>query len=181
MGDHSRRHGPYFIPGWEAGGRVVLKGLRVRSNYHILLVVVLISLLGQSCITADKATKIGRNSVEQFRSQWRDRKYKEIYVNSDQAFRERVSEKDFIAFGNSMHAQLGDIERSKLIEERVDYSEAGTMVILRYQTKFAGGEASEQLAWILKGGKSHLYNYAININVPVGEDNPLGVNDTLAH
>ena len=161
---------------------MALKGLEESSHHHALLVVVLVCLLGQSCIGVDKATKLGRNSVEEFRSQWRDGNYKDIYVNSDQAFREKLSEKDFIAFCNSMQAQLGDVERYKLIEDRVDYSEAGTLVIFRYQTKFLRGEASEQLAWIIKGEKAHLYNYAININVPVGGGNPrVGENETLAH
>jgi hypothetical protein len=65
-----------------------------------------------------------------------------------------------------------------LVEERVDYSDAGTMVIHRFETTFARGEASEQLAWLLKGGKSYLYNYAINISLPIGPDKPpAAVND----
>lgn len=153
-----------------------------RLDHTLVLTVLLVSALLQACVSSNKAIASGRVSVEQFRSHWRGDRYLEIYLDSDQAFRDKVTKDEFIEFGKKMRGQLGDVLQSRLVEERVNYNENGTMVLLHYETRFLRGEAYERFAWLIKGDKSYLYNYAIHLKLPLeGEQPPAQSRGTSVH
>ena len=105
-------------------------------------------------------------SVEQFRAAWRSGNYQQIYLRSDQAFKERVSAEDFTMFAKTMREDLGEVRASELTEDHVNYTMSGTVVVLIYKTEFTKGKASEQFAWMIKGNQSFLYNYTLNLQIP---------------
>ena len=119
-----------------------------------------------SC-SLSRTNKIASESVEQFRAAWRSGNYQQIYLGSDQAFKERVSAEDFTMFAETMRDELGEFQSSTLVEDRVDYTMSGAVVVLIYRTEFAMGKASEQFAWRIKRNQSFLYNYTLNLQIQI--------------
>ncbi len=113
-----------------------------------------------------RARNTATESVEEFRLAWRRTNYKDIYTRADQAFKERVTEREFVVFGQSTREKLGDLRSSKLVEDHVNFTATGTFVVLVYDTEYANGNASEQFAWRINGNQSLLYNYTLNFQIP---------------
>src|SRR5438874_11644082 len=106
----------------------VIRNLIVADRLPALLCLPLLVVL--SGCSASHTSVLAKDSVMRFRSRFQQEQYHEIYITSDKEFRQRVTEKDFIAFSKSMHEKLGEVKHSDLVTEQLNYTAAGMLVIL---------------------------------------------------
>lgn len=116
-----------------------------------------------ACVPRDSG-KAATGAVEQFRLDYEAARYNEIYARSTTAFRERVAEKEFCTFMSNMRERLGAVKQTRLMEQQTDYGLSDATVILRYETEFAKGRASEQFAWMIRRNQVSLRNYTLNVS-----------------
>lgn len=134
-------------------------------NYRVrLFCLVFVTILSVPSCSPEAAKRKATESVGKFRVAWSNGNYHEIYTTADSAFKEGITEEEFTTFAQSMHSKVGEIRQSRLVGDHVNYSENGIMVILLYDTEFTNGKASEQLAWLIKGNQSYLFNYTLDLH-----------------
>jgi hypothetical protein len=134
------------------------------QNRLYLAPIVALIVLTTSC-SLGKGKELGANAVVQFHNQFNAGQFKEIYDQSDTAFRKAAKETDIVALLEAVRRKLGTIKQSNPIGWRVNATTTETTVSMQYNTEFTEGNATEQFVFLVSGDKAILYNY--NINSPL--------------
>ncbi|MGH8101942.1 MAG: hypothetical protein ACREIW_11645, partial [Chthoniobacterales bacterium] len=89
------------------------------------------------------------------------------YAQADDALRSASKQEDFLAFMGAVHGKLGKVQSAARKGFFVNFNTSGTRVRLNYDTKFDGGDATEEFLWRIQGNKALLVGYHINSNALV--------------
>lgn len=129
-----------------------------RTLYTIVLIIVI--AFAMSCsLQRDKVT--GETGVAKFHSQFNAGQYHEIYIQTDDGFRKATSEQQLTEYMEAVHRKLGEVKDAKQVGWRVNFTTAGSQVLLAYRTTFAEGDATEEFVFIVNGNDSRLFKYNI--------------------
>lgn len=132
-------------------------------RYIPLAVLAPITCLVNSCGSSNSDQ--AQNAVTQFHSALDSEQYHAIYIGSDPGFRNKSSEAEFVAFGQTIHRKLGPVKQSKLTASHLRwFTKNGTMVALFYETQFEGGTAQEEFVWRINNSQPVLFAYYIKSN-----------------
>jgi hypothetical protein len=88
--------------------------------------------------------------------------FEAIYNNADAGLKSASSEKDFLALLAAVHKKLGNVQNSSETNFSMNSVNLSTQIVLVYNTKFGGGDATETFTWHVSGGKPLLLGYNIN-------------------
>ena len=135
---------------------------RVQNAVKVAFAALIILLT--SC-GSGKDIAAAQQGVGQFHSQLDSEQYHEIYAAADDSFHKATTETDFIALLQAIHRKLGKTQKSEQRTFQVGwYTGTGKTVTLGYDTNFAGGAASEQFVWGLRGDQPVLLGYHVTSN-----------------
>ena len=113
-----------------------------------------------SCNTKQKK-KTAQNEVDNFHVLFNDSRYREIYLQADQTYRDAISETDSMALFVLLRQKLGLVEQSRQVGWSRNSSTLGTTIRLEYKTDFTNGTAIEQFIFLESNGGTRLMNYDI--------------------
>jgi hypothetical protein len=99
-----------------------------------------------------------------FRSQIDSTQYHEIYIGADDELRKATNEADFIFFLQSVHRDLGRIERSHPRDFKIGWLGGRQIVSLTYDTQFTAGTGTEQFDWHISNNRLLLFGYHVTPN-----------------
>ena len=135
--------------------------LTMNARSFLLLLFAATSLLFGGCnMTKDKA--IAESAVAQFHQQLDKGEFKEIYAAANADFKGATTEKDFLAILEAVHRKLGAVQQANEGGWSVNSYNLKTNVVLNYNTKFAGGAATESFTFRVENGQATLVGYNIN-------------------
>ncbi len=90
-----------------------------------------------------------------------------MYDATDPDFQTASTRQDFVAYVSAVHRKLGNIQSTTEQGWQVNTTTKGTMVVLSYDTKFAGGDAKEAFTYKMNGDQALLRGYNIDSTVLV--------------
>ena len=131
----------------------------------IQLLTLALCLAALSSCSVTKSKGIAERAVGQFHDQLNAGRYHDIYVQSDDGFRQATSEADAVALFEAIRRKLGTVKNPTQTGWHVNATTAGTMVSLAYDIEFSEGKGTEQFVFHVTGGKALLFNY--NVNSPL--------------
>jgi hypothetical protein len=127
-----------------------------------LLLIVGFWLCSCTGTVADVAS--ARKAVVHFHQQLDQEKYADMYAEAAPELHEATKQQDFLALMSAVHRKLGVVQDATQMQFNVNWTTSGTRVHLNYQTKFAGGTATEAFTWKIGGDHPSLVGYNINSN-----------------
>jgi len=125
----------------------------------------LIGVLALSSCSFGASTHLAEEAVTEFHRLYNAESYQTIYSAADPAFRNTMTESDYVTFMSAIQRKLGPHKSSTSAGWRVSSGLNGTQVSLAYKSEFAAGTATEQFLYRISSGKSNLVGY--NINSPL--------------
>jgi hypothetical protein len=120
----------------------------------------LAAILGGCSAGADKIA--AEASVAQFHRMLDTGRYHDIYAVAGPEFRRAASEPESTRFLQTVHERLGRIRGSVEQGWRVNFTTAGNIVNLGYETEFSSGRGNETFVFRVSGGTAQLLSYNIN-------------------
>jgi hypothetical protein len=117
-----------------------------------------------SCTGTVADVAAARKAVVHFHQQLDQEKYADMYAEAAPELREATKQQDFLALMSAVHRKLGVVQDATQSQFNVNWTTSGTRVHLNYQTKFAGGSATETFTWKTGGDRPSLVGYNINSN-----------------
>jgi hypothetical protein len=137
-------------------------------NYSRVLTFLLLSGLAlavtNSCSLA-KSKEISEVAVKRFHDQFNTAKFTDIYRETDDQFKQAVSEQEFSDLLQAVQRKLGTVKDVKGSSWGVNTTTAGAMATLSYDVEFTEGRAAEQFVFHITGNQAKLVRY--NINSPL--------------
>ena len=133
------------------------------SLLRILLATVAALTIAACGLTKGKAA--ATKAVDTFHQQFNDSEFTAIYSASTSAFKSAAREPDFMAFIQAVRRKLGAFKSGTQTSWNVSSVNGVTTVVLKYQSQFDQGSATETFTYLTFGETATLQGY--NINTPV--------------
>lgn len=133
------------------------------KTIKLIILLTLAVALQLSC-GMKKGKEIAERGVEKFHSQLNAGQFKEIYAETDEAFKKAATEQDAVALFEAVRRKLGTVQKASLTGWHVNSAMGGTAVTLGYDVEFSEGKGVEQFVFKVNGDKALLFNY--NIDAP---------------
>ena len=106
--------------------------------------------------SADNAiVDLAEQAVPQFHMAINGGRFDAIYEGAAQDLKLAQSQTSFVTYLQKLHAKMGDVQGAN----RTSSSIAGDLVTLRYDSKYAKGDANEELVVRLQGQAATLVSY----------------------
>jgi len=101
-----------------------------------------------------KDKSIAEEAVTDFHQKLNDGNFQPLYSNADDALKSAATEKDFLALLGAIHKKLGKVQSSSETNFSINDVNFVTKIVLVYDTKFDGGDATETFTYRLSGDQA---------------------------
>lgn len=136
----------------------------MQTKTKLLILLIVVVALQLSC-GVKRGQEAAERAVKKFHDQLNAGQFREIYAQSDDAFKKAATEADAVALFDAVHRKLGTVQQAKLTSGHVNSGTSGTVVTLGYDVDFSEGKGVEQFVFRLNGDQALLLNY--NVNSPL--------------
>jgi hypothetical protein len=109
-----------------------------------------------------KSFNVAGAAVRRYHDQYNAGLYREIYQQSDEAFKKGAGEQAMTELLSAVDRKLGKVTGSKQVGFHANWNPEGTFVNLTYESTFEQGKAFEQFVWRVSGDEAKLVSYNIN-------------------
>jgi hypothetical protein len=109
-----------------------------------------------------RAATVAAEAVRKYHDQYNAGQYRDIYQQSDEAFKKGVEEQANTELLSAVEHKLGKVSEAKQVGFNANWSPEGTFVNLTYESTFERGKAYEQFVWRTSGDGAKLVSYNIN-------------------
>ncbi len=106
--------------------------------------------------------EIGEGAAVQFHNQFNRERYREIYRQTNDIFKNSVSEDDFAVRLKIVRLRIGAVKQSNLSSWQVKDTPAGKIISLQFKTEFTEEDAVEDFVFAVSGDKAVLQGYKIS-------------------
>lgn len=130
-------------------------------NLSVFRVTAFVALL-LITISCTKARSTAEAGTQEFRRRSHAGEHVSIYRHAAPELQKAISENEWVTLMETIRGKLGVWESSGPPTWNVLSGTGGRRVLLRYQSKFANGPASEEFVWRVEGGTALLVGYHIS-------------------
>jgi hypothetical protein len=109
-----------------------------------------------------KDVTVAEAAVRKYHDQYNAGQYRDIYQQSDGAFKKGVEEQANTELLSAVGRKLGRVIEAKQAGFNANWNLEGTFVNLTYESTFERGKAYEQFVWRVSGDEAKLVSYNIN-------------------
>ncbi|HEY0116316.1 MAG TPA: hypothetical protein VGB54_11385 [Allosphingosinicella sp.] len=121
-----------------------------------------ILFVGLAGCSAGADLSAAEEEVERFHDLYRDGRFADIYRGVSRELADTISEADWLAMMSQTSGAMGEFRDSERTRWKVNYGDAGSLIELNYDSRFANGRASERFKYVDKGdGPPELIAYSI--------------------
>lgn len=106
---------------------------------------------------------MARGGTARFHDQLNAGEYQKIFDEATPDFQKAGKKEDTLAFLKSVHEKLGKVTDSTQTNFNINWTTSGTIVVLRFATKFEKKDAKENFTWKISGNKAILMGYRIDV------------------
>lgn len=135
------------------------------NKLNLLIIGSIVLLVTLSCTTIMKGKEEAQAGVSKFHSQFNERKFSQIFDDSDEEFRSTVTKEQLTELLEAVHRKLGSVKNSNQVNWKVQTTPSGTFARVTYQVDFSEGKGTEEFVFRVSDGKAQLVSY--NVNSPL--------------
>ena len=125
------------------------------------LLIGVLALAGAGCSAGSDVAAVERE-VERFHELAADREIDRLYEQSSDEFKRAATPEQFRALLEVIDERLGDVRRANRRGWHVNYTNAGTVVTLTYDTQFERGRGTEEFVYRLNDDRARLLGFHVN-------------------
>lgn len=128
---------------------------------------VLISAVGALLVGCSNGLPpdLAKQASSDFHARYNREEFDELYAHAGDLLKRNYSRQQFVDFVAAIHAGLGDVDSSELVQSKITVSSSGSDVRLGYRTRFERGSGIEAFVWHIRSGNAQLVGY--NIDSPM--------------
>ena len=120
-----------------------------------------LALASAGCSAGSDIATVERE-VERFHELAADREIDRLYDQSTDEFKRAATAEQFRALLDVIDERLGDVRRTNRQGWHVNYTNAGTVVTLTYNTQFERGRGTERFVYRVDDGAARLLGFHVN-------------------
>jgi hypothetical protein len=114
-----------------------------------------------ACSPSEKVER-ARRETGNLRVALYEARFDEIYNRADPHFRQTTSIEEWRQLAEAVVRKLGTVKSAEEVNWHLNFTPAGTIVALEYETQYANGRAYEVFTWRFSGGDPSLLGYNVN-------------------